>query len=266
MPISNAAIQDALHRAAYHLQIAAGDDVFISQEDVRQKLATLPEHEQILVNAMYQFLRAQERNPRGRVTLSDLARHLPLIEQQILPIFETDPVLNSAEYQALQRLGVPHVSLANALKYTASIGPDQTPDELARRLARLGYGVGLYRYANSGHTVFAKVAVPYADEFLTGKALLSALSQTSEFKDWGGNVTIRREDPAGPYFDQEFVARQSPEKRTGASEIVRLMYAYLEDLKVIQYGRNERYQYPTFIVGIMRQEPQHVVGIWSGAL
>lgn len=265
MALSFAAIQDALHRAVYHLQTAAGDDVFISQADVQQKLASLPASEQVLVNAMYQFLRAQERNPRGRVTLSDLEHHLPLIETQILPLFETESELNEGEFQALQRLGVPHVSLGNALKYTASFPPSDSPEAFARRLGVLAGGVSLIFYANSGHTVFQGIAVPYEAASLDGDTFLQALSALPDFRDWAGNFVTEREDSALPYFDNTFVSKQEPKRRTAAAEVVRLMTTSLTDLKIIVYNRDERRRYPTFIIGIMPTE-KYAVGIWSGAL
>ena len=260
MKVSISQLYAALQKATETLRSTAGDDHFISKQDVLLKLATLEGAERVAIESLYTFLLSQESNKRGRVTLSDLDRAIPLMEEKILPQFRLLPGQLAEETRlALESLGQPSIDLAAALKEYASENVIPAPVDLAKTLEDLAGSLEPVGYHCGSYKPFKSVCLPGSIDTLSAESFVEVVSKY--YIDF--NHTIERFTPANRDFFLGFTEQQQPQNKSKAMELVNCMQSFLQDPCVVILSSGQSDWHPTYIVGLLNG---NLVGIRTSSL
>ncbi|MDX1908898.1 MAG: hypothetical protein SF053_17815 [Bacteroidia bacterium] len=160
--ISIAQLQAALLDTAVALQAAAGNDAFISQDDLEKLLLSVYGARETerghVIASLYNMAQLTE-SPGGRITRKDIDRAVQLTLEQILPELRLEPGGLSAPAEfALNLLGIDYSIMARNLKSYAHWLQARPAAELVTHLRPLVHNL----YFNTFHQQDTSIQVGFA--------------------------------------------------------------------------------------------------------
>lgn len=255
MHLTIADLHDALEKSGYILRSASGQDKFISQKDIEEKLNQLEGAERAVVAALYQLLREYKNDSAARITWTDLQKALPLFKDRIITQFSLagKPLSAEARLKISSLLSSAPLAAESLLDYALDLttpSPSNLAAELgvlAKNLDPAGYHVGEYQTFESVY-FSAQIDQLTAENFL-------ALAQ-NQHPD--GSYRVERIVEADREFFLGLTERQSPANQINAFKMIRRMRSFLDQRALILLELEGVAWRPLYVVGLMESD---IVGV-----
>lgn len=238
------------------LKTATGDDPFLSEKDWRVFLAELNPADQMFFNRLIDlaFRRERIKNPRARVTVSNLEQLKGYIKENIIPHFwvRSGPLFESETGKIESENSDFELRFAQELKIFFEVKRALDEEALYNEVVRLLPLVTLGSSGkNKGRSLKPFVSSKEA-EFVNEEHLLEALRDRgdNELMKIATDFTLKNKED-GPFFLQRLPRIQkTDEEKFNANVLRQLLLLHLKYITLFSFISEEQEKEVQFLVGL----------------